>query len=447
MRSTSSCWGPGINAGRLCCGALICICSLFTIAFGQANDVWLGGNGSWSDPSLWSNGVPNGNVNVLIDNGNPLSSTITLDISPSVDNLTIDSDDQLFLNGNSLTVNNGSITVLGELRGGGDISGSGNVFNQGIITGSTAKTLTIATAVSNEGTITSDRKRHKIEPLTEVQLTGGLTNTGIVEPGGGALLNISGPFSNFSGTTLKGGTYKVDKGSLYGVPSTLQFTNANIVTNSANIIIGPRDQFIDQFGNDALRNFANNTSGAVFDFGGRLTASTDFSNAGMMNIRGIFQVNSYTQTAGTTSVRTSLSAPSGMTIAGGALKGRGNINANVVSSGSVTPDPGAAFGQPHKLMMSAYTQTASGSLIITIDSDTLNNSLVVTNGVSLNGTLNIKRARKFLPTIGDTFTILTGSAITGQFATVNGLSINSNEHFQIAYNTTSVTLTVVSGAK
>jgi hypothetical protein len=51
----------------------------------------------------------------------------------------------------------------------------------------------------------------------------------------------------------------------------------------------------------------------------------------------------------------------------------------------------------------------------------------------------------FLPAIGDTFTILTTSARTGQFATVNGLSINGGEHFQITYSATSVTLMVVSG--
>jgi hypothetical protein len=51
----------------------------------------------------------------------------------------------------------------------------------------------------------------------------------------------------------------------------------------------------------------------------------------------------------------------------------------------------------------------------------------------------------FLPAIGDSFTVLTSSARTGQFATVNGLSINGGEHFTITYNPTNVTLTVASG--
>jgi hypothetical protein len=69
----------------------------------------------------------------------------------------------------------------------------------------------------------------------------------------------------------------------------------------------------------------------------------------------------------------------------------------------------------------------------------------VTNGASLNGTLNLTLINSFLPAIGATFTILTASARSGQFATVNGLGINGGEHFQISYSATSVTLTVVSG--
>ena len=40
---------------------------------------------------------------------------------------------------------------------------------------------------------------------------------------------------------------------------------------------------------------------------------------------------------------------------------------------------------------------------------------------------------------------MTGSVVTGQFLTVKNLSINSNEHFEVAYNSNNVTLTVASG--
>jgi hypothetical protein len=72
--------------------------------------------------------------------------------------------------------------------------------------------------------------------------------------------------------------------------------------------------------------------------------------------------------------------------------------------------------------------------------------VAVSNGASLNGTLNVKLINGFVPAIGTKFTILTGSAVSGKFVTVNGLSINSSEHFDISYTATAVTLTVVSGA-
>ena len=64
--------------------------------------------------------------------------------------------------------------------------------------------------------------------------------------------------------------------------------------------------------------------------------------------------------------------------------------------------------------------------------------------MSLAGKLLLKRSKSYVPPIGDVFTIVTGSAITGQFASPI-LTINSKEHFEIKYNPTSVTLTVVAG--
>jgi hypothetical protein len=44
--------------------------------------------------------------------------------------------------------------------------------------------------------------------------------------------------------------------------------------------------------------------------------------------------------------------------------------------------------------------------------------------------------------MGNTFIILTGSARSGTFAHVNGLTIPTGGHFTVAYNPTNVTLTV-----
>jgi hypothetical protein len=64
--------------------------------------------------------------------------------------------------------------------------------------------------------------------------------------------------------------------------------------------------------------------------------------------------------------------------------------------------------------------------------------------VSLAGKLVLKRINGYVPPIGAAFTIVTGGAVTGQFASPI-LSINLKEHFQINYTPTAVTLKVVAG--
>jgi hypothetical protein len=64
----------------------------------------------------------------------------------------------------------------------------------------------------------------------------------------------------------------------------------------------------------------------------------------------------------------------------------------------------------------------------------------------LGGTLNISELSSFIPTVGSTFKILSFNSVTGTFATVNGLTINSTEEYTVTYQPTDVLLTVVSTA-
>src|SRR5262249_51532622 len=78
------------------------------------------------------------------------------------------------------------------------------------------------------------------------------TNSGTVAVQSG-VLSLTGPFSNFAGSTLTGGTYVVG--------GTLQFNGANIVTNAATIVLdGPSARIIDQTGANALAHFASNAA-------------------------------------------------------------------------------------------------------------------------------------------------------------------------------------------
>ena len=185
------------------------------------------------------------------------------------------------------------------------------------------------------------------------------------------------------------------------------------------------------------------------------TLSGDFSNAGNVTVgkSSGFKVacNSsfmcpYTQTTGMTTVDGTLTAAFGLNIQGGKLFGTGTIAASVTSTGSVTAGDTAI--KAGVLSPNTYTQNAKGSLNIQIGGRTAGtqySQFTVTNAASLNGTLNLTLINGFVPAVGNAFTILTGSAVTGKFTTVNGMIFNHNsECFQVSYGGSKVTLTVES---
>jgi hypothetical protein len=96
----------------------------------------------------------------------------------------------------------------------------------------------------------------------------------------------------------------------------------------------------------------------------------------------------------------------------------------------------------------SYTQNPAGALDINIagtSPGTQFDRLAVTGTASLSGTLNIGLLNGFVPALGSVFGILTASSVSGRFATVNGASIDSSEHFVVKYNANNVTLHVVTG--
>ncbi len=330
----------------------------------------------------------------------------------------------------SVMMSNSANNVIGVFGGGltnmnNTIEGAGHIGNT-------------QAGVNNRGRIIAN------QPTALIIDAAGFSNPGTLIVNKASLMNITGPFSNFSGTTLTGGTYTVS--------GTLQFNGANIVNDAAHITLtGTTSAIVDQAANDGLRNFAAITSKGSLTLNSSKTLVTpsNLSSAGKLTVgagTNLKVTGSYTQMMGSTTVDGTLTAPSGTTIQAGSVFGKGTIASTVVSSGSVTAGDSAT--KAGKLSLSTYTQNSSGSLNIQIGgltAGTQSSQLAVANGVSLHGTLNLKLINGFLPAIGNTLIILTGTAVSGTFATVNGLSINSGEHFTVTYHPTNVTLTVVSG--
>jgi len=317
-------------------------------------------------------------------------------------------------------------------------------------------TLTIKTTIEGAGTIGDSNPvgitnagtiiANQATPLTiSPDSVLGFSNTGTLTVNSGSVLDIAGTFKNFANGLLKGGTYSV--------AGTLEFPNAAIKVNSTNLTLtGAGAQIVDSVtSNNAFKTLGNNsTTGTIsVQSGATLATTTKFTNNGKLTVGAgsSFKANGYKQSAGTSTIDGTVTASTGLTVSGGALLGKGRLVAAVTSDGSITAGDSAT--NPGALTVSgSYTQGTTGALNIAIGGNAAGQygQLPVSNGVSLNGTLNLSLINGFVPTIGSNFTLVTGSAVTGQFTAVNGTSINSSEHFQVNYSGTSVTVSVVSGA-
>ena len=281
---------------------------------------------------------------------------------------------------------------------------------------------------------------------------GNFTNNGTLNVGSVSKFVVNGNLTNFSGTTLTGGTYNVT--------GTLQFNGANIVTNAAHITLtGTTSKIVNQTGTtNGLANFATNAAAGSFTLASsrNFTTAGNFSNAGTVKVsKGstftVASTHNYTQTAGTTADDGTMAASSGGAFAfhGGSVFGNGGTFSGNVTSGG-TFNIGDAVKTAGKLgITGTWAQTPAGALNIDIGgltSGTLFDQLNVSGATTLAGTLNLDLINKFTPTIGQTFDIMNFASETGNFTTINGTSINSNEHFRVMYNGTNVTLDVVSGA-
>ncbi len=279
---------------------------------------------------------------------------------------------------------------------------------------------------------------------------GNFTNNGYLSMAAGDTFDVNGTLTNFSGTTLTGGTYNVG--------GTLQFNGADIVTNSATITLASATaKIVNQSAANALLGFNTNTGG--FTLSGNASLSTtggSFTNSGTVTVStgSTFTVGgssyNYTQTAGTTTVNGTLTnaGAGSLDLNGGNLYGTGTLDYGVVDTATITP--GTSATSTGELQVNGtYAQNSGGALDVTIGGTTAGtkfDQLNVSGTASLNGTLNITLASGYTPAVGNTFDILNASSVSGNFSTINGLAINSSEHFTVTtVNGDEIELTVVSG--
>ncbi|HUO29407.1 MAG TPA: hypothetical protein VMU80_09330 [Bryobacteraceae bacterium] len=411
----------------------------------------------------------NSGASFTVGANNNTSDTASLGLLSNAGTVTVDSGASLTLTQGGTDTNNGAISVSGSLTldHTTGLSGSGIIMlNGGGITGAgPGQAVTNATTIEGAGTISNvgltNRNAimaNQAAPLVILPDSAGLNNQGVLTVAAGSTMQIGtsagGALTNLSGTTLSGG--------IYNVSGTLQFGSsiAAIATNAAKISLnGTGARMINFGGGNLLAGFNVNSAAGNFSLinGASLTtAGGSFLNAGTFSVASgsIFTVGgssfNFTQTAGSTIVNGTLTSTSlgTLDVNGGTLSGAGTLGYNVVDAGTL--DPGASATKTGRLTVSdSYTQSATGALNIAIGGTAAGSTydqLKVTQSATLGGTLNVTLANGFTPSVGQTFTIVTASAVSDTFSAVNGLAINSSEHFAISYSGNNVVLTVVSGA-
>jgi len=213
---------------------------------------------------------------------------------------------------------------------------------------------------------------------------------------------------------------------------------------------------------NALAGFNINTGTFALASGASLTtAASSFSNSGTVTVaKGTTLTvggtgNSYNQTAGQTTVDGTLSGGStgAVNVTGGTILGAGTVKGNTSVGNATGPAATINVGDSGKSGLLAitgtYTQLATGNMTGFINGTTAGSGfsqINVTGTASLAGTINFTVAAAFQSslTVGETFTVLNASSVTGTFS--NGMiAINSSFHFTVTYTSTAVVLTVASG--
>jgi hypothetical protein len=207
-----------------------------TLATLILSDGYLGGSGTVtvSGPLVWTTGIMNGSGQTVANGGLAISGpgVKALADSRTLINMATGSwsgtADIYFYNDTAMFINEANAVF--EVQNDQRMSNHGHFLNAGTFRKSTGTgSTTIEVAFDNAGTV-------------EIQ-----TGT----------LFFSSSFPNFATGTLTSGRYVIR--------GTLQFNNANIRTNNADIVLdGPPSQIVDQSGNNALANFAVNDAAGSF---------------------------------------------------------------------------------------------------------------------------------------------------------------------------------------
>jgi hypothetical protein len=403
----------------------------------------------------------------LVNNG-------TIIANSSVGNLFINPSAANFSNSGTLeAITGGNLTIqgpansftnfnasTGTLTGGTYTANGGNIYLAAGANGITTLLGRVTEEASGQ-MINTTTGTNAFANLASIPVGGVLTTTaGFTQPGAFSMagsLNILpktvinvGSVTQIVNNALTGGQWVMDFNlNITGTP-------ANIVTNSATVTLSGGTFKNISTGTDAFANLnSNKKTLRIMNFAHFNTVGT-LTNSGQMTISsgcklsiGGGSTKSYTQTGGKTTMDGQIIGA--VAIKSGTYLGAGSITGNVSLGGTSA----AIFslgdtGKPALVKVAGnYTQLSTGKLSAGIGGSVVGtqfSQLQVTSPgvVNLAGTLSAPLLGTFVPTVGETFTVLSANSVNGTFSN-STIAINSSEHFAISYTAQTVTLTVVSG--
>lgn len=262
------------------------------------------------------------------------------------------------------------------------------------------------------------------------------SNNGTLHASAASTLIVTGGLTNLSGNTPTGGTYDVE--------GTLRIAGANILTDSAHIILdGPASQFLnDTTSTDALAALSSVTATGELDVvnGRAFTTTASFSNAGTVDVgagSSFTNAGDYTQTGGLTNVNGTLDPAGNFNLQAGVLEGNGAVLASLIQTGGAV-QPGNSIGTLG--VTGNYIMSAAATLNMELGDHTWD-QLLVGGNVQLDGTLNLLFLPGFAASNGDILTLLQYGSHSGAFAAINGLTFGQYS-FAPIYNATDFELQV-----
>ncbi len=290
---------PGSGLVMLC--ALMLLCTTHAQA-AQVTATWNGGVGNWNDATKWSggvvpnNGTPAGTTyKVLLDNGNATVSNVTLNISATIDTLTVSSGDTLGLNnGVSLTIatastlsNAGNIALNStgsttdfriagnvSLTGAGTVTMSNNINNR-ILGNAGTERLTNSNTISGAGQIGANSMLLTNQGTILANVSAGLT----IDPNGATSFNTATIRADTGGTlAFNSGTINNTGGTIRANAGTVILNNSAIVTGGTVDVVGAGELRLSSGGSVTGGTLTNSTTGIIRSQGSTNTIGGTVSN-------------------------------------------------------------------------------------------------------------------------------------------------------------------------